>query len=96
MEVYETFHWLRRQTTWGESPLSCLCSSCAWDCVCNHSVLVTSDFKKTVQVPTNWLADTPASALRKRTNSLRETAGPRRARLIKELAKEKTESASKL
>ncbi len=62
-----------------------LCRACARDCVCDHSVLVTSVFKKTVQVPTNWVADTPA--LSKRTNRLRAKAGPRRARLIKENAK---------
>ena len=56
--------------------------------------LVSSVFKRSVQVPTNWVAATPA--LSKRTNKLRETATPRRARLIKEVAKEKTKSVSKL
>ncbi len=47
-----------------------------------------------MEVPTKWVADTPV--LLKRTNSLRGTAGPRRARLVKEFAMGKTKSALKL
>ncbi len=94
MELYETFHWLRRQRTWGEYPLGCTCSTCGRNCLCLYSALVTSLFKKSVQVPTNWVAATPA--LSKKSNRLRGSAGPRRARLIEDIAKEKTKSASKL
>ncbi len=51
-------------------------------------------FDATLQVPTNWVAETPE--LSKKTNRSRGTAGPKRDRLIAAIAKDKRKSVSKL
>jgi hypothetical protein len=56
--------------------------------------LTCAAFDETVQVPTNWVAETPE--LRKKTNRLRGTAGPRRAAMIVAIAKDTAKPVSKL
>ncbi len=55
---------------------------------------MTSVFNPEVQVPVTLVAETPA--LRKKCSKVRGTAGPRRARLLKEIAKQKKKSVSKI
>jgi len=55
---------------------------------------VTYVFDPEVQVPVTLVAETPA--LRKKCSKVRGTAGPRRARLLKEIAKQKKKSVSKI
>ena len=62
--------------------------------LCEHTSLLTSLFRSDVVVPDNLVAATPA--LSKKCSKIRGTAGPRRARLIKEIAKQKKSSTSKI
>jgi hypothetical protein len=56
--------------------------------------LTCAAFDETMQVPTNWVAETPE--LLKKTNRLLGTAGSRRAAVIAAMAKDKEKSVSKL
>ncbi len=58
------------------------------------TALLTSVFDPEVQVQVNLVAETPA--LLKKCSKVRGTAGPCRARLLKEIAKQKKKSASKI
>ena len=62
--------------------------------VCEHTVLVASVFSAAYKVPDNLVAETPA--LRKKTSSIRGTAGLRRKLLIKEISRQKKQSTNKL
>ncbi len=55
---------------------------------------MTSLFRSDVVVPDKLVAET--QALRKKCSKIRGTAGPRKARLIREIAKQKKASTSKL
>jgi hypothetical protein len=92
LEIYESFVWITRKKNWGKYPAACTCNSTY--CLCHHVLLTCAAFDETVQVPTNWVAETPE--LRKKTNRLRGTAGPRRASMIVAIAKDKAKSVSKL
>jgi hypothetical protein len=93
-EVYKSFYWLKRQSTWGKYQLSCTCRDCSTDYICDHVLITCTAFEATVQVPTNWVAVTPE--LREKTNCLRGMAGQRRATLIASIATDKEKSVSKL
>ena len=56
--------------------------------------LLTSLFRSDAVVPDNLVVATPA--LRKKCSKIRGTAGPRRARLIREIAKQKKTLTSKI
>jgi hypothetical protein len=62
--------------------------------ICGHTALLTSVFDPEVQVPGNLVAETPA--LRKKCSKIRGTAGPRKAWLLKQIAKQKKKSVSKI
>ena len=62
--------------------------------ICEHASLVASVFSPAYKVLDNLIAETPA--LRKKTNSIRGTAGVRRKMLIKEIARQKSATKSKL
>ena len=50
LELYESFYYLHRQTTWGEFPVGCVClGSCKWT-LCEHTALVTSLFRSDVMM----------------------------------------------
>ena len=55
---------------------------------------MASVFSPAYKVPDNLIAETPA--LRKKTNSIRGTAGVRRKMLIKDIARQKSATKSKL
>jgi hypothetical protein len=61
---------------------------------CEHVLLICATFDTTVQVPTNWVAET--LELCKKTDCLLGTAGPRRAATISAMAKDKDNSVLKL
>ncbi len=75
LEIYESFVLITRKSTRGKYPAGCTCRDNSTDCLCDHVFLTCAAFDETVQVPTNWVAKTPE--LRKKTNCLRGTAGPR-------------------
>jgi hypothetical protein len=99
LDVYESFNLIQRHADWcptpGEGfPWGCLCLRCQKWTLCEHSALLESLFRPDIEVPDNLVAETPA--LRKKCNKLRGTAGPRRARILKAIAKEKKKSTSKI
>jgi hypothetical protein len=94
LDVYETFHHLTRDASWGKIPLPCSCVTCHAHCVCKHGTLFTSIFDPEVAVPKEYVAAQPR--LRKKTQKLRGTAGPKRARLIAERRRESEKTESKL
>ena len=74
-----------------------MCCMCKWNykwTVCEHTGLVASVFSPAYKVPDLLVAATPA--LRKKTNLIRGTGGVRRKHLMKELAKAKTKSKTRL
>ena len=95
LNLYESFYYIHRQPTWGDFPPSCGCLGCCKCTICKHTALLTSLFRTDTVVPDNLVAETPA--LRKKCSKVRGTAGPRRARLLQEIAKQKKKaSTSKL
>ena len=94
LDLYESFHYIQRQTSWGRFPWGCICLRCCKWTLCEHTALLTSLYRSDVVVPDNLVAATPA--LRKKRSKIRGTAGPRRAHLIKEIAKQKKSSTSKI
>ena len=93
--MYESFHYIQRQTTWGDFPWGCVCVWCSkWTLLCDHTSLLTSLFRPNVVMSDKLVAET--QALRKKCSKIRETAGPRKARLILEIANQKKTSTSKI
>ncbi len=68
-------------------PAMCTCKWCCKWTVCHHTALLAYVFNPDYQVPEILVAETPA--LRKKTNSIRGTAGVRRRELMKKIAKQK-------
>ena len=75
-------------------PAMCTCKWCCKLTVCDHTALLAYVFSPDCQVPEILVAETPA--LRKKTNSIRGTAGFRRRELIKKIAKNKKQSTNRL
>ena len=75
-------------------PAGCSCKWCMKWTVCEHTVLVASVFSAAYKVPDNLVAET--TALRKKTSSIRGTAGLRRKLVIKEISRQKKQSTYKL
>ena len=94
LNVYETFHHLTRDATWGKVPLACSCEGSHADAICEHGALFTAVFDPDIEVPEEYVAAEPA--LRKRCHKLKGTAGPKRMRLMAEIAKGKKKAASKM
>ncbi len=75
-------------------PAMCSCKWCCKWTVCEHTSLLAYVFCPDYQVPEILVAETPA--LRKKTNSIRGTAGVKRRELMKKLAKNKQQSTNRL
>ena len=75
-------------------PSSCACKWCCKWTVCEHTGLVASVFSPEYKVPDKLVVETPA--LRKKTNSIRGTAGLKRKQLIREISRQKSKSTNKL
>jgi hypothetical protein len=78
------------------APIPAMCS-CKWCCkwtVCEHTSLLAYVFCPDYQVPEILVAETPA--LRKKTNSIRGTAGVKRRELMRKIAKNKQQSTNRL
>ena len=71
-----------------QTPASCTCKWCCKWTVCQHTSLVASVFSPAYKVPDKLVAETPA--LRKKTNSIRGTAGLKRKVLVKEIVRQKS------
>jgi hypothetical protein len=82
LNIYKNFHILCRQPSWGDVPLSCDCEVCFGNCVCAHTLLFTSLFTPEVCVPSAWVAATISQ--RKKSRSLKGTAGRKRFRILEE------------
>ena len=104
LHLYESFHLVQRQASWSQPgkdgkpdegfPWGCLCLQCQKWTLCEHTALVESLFRADIELPDNLVAETPS--LLKKCNKLRGTAGPCRARILKEIAKERKKSTSKI
>ena len=132
LDIYESFHMVQRQTSWGNKdprvpfsnnaegapeeaedgedvededenekaeappliPASCSCKWCMKWTVCEHKVMVASVFSAAYKVPDKLVPET--LALRKKTSSIRGTAGLRIKLLIKEIDMQKKQSTNKL
>ena len=92
--MYETFHHLTRDATWGKVPLACSCEGSHADAICEHAALFTAVFDPEIEVPEEYVAAEPA--LRKKCHRLKGTAGPKRMRLMAEIAKGKKKATSKM
>ena len=62
--------------------------------MCEHAALYTALFDPDVQVPKDYIASEPG--LRKKCHKLKGTAGPKRKRIMVEIAKGKKKAESKL
>ncbi len=93
-DLYKSSYYIHQQPTWGDFPASCGCLGCCKWTICQHTALLTSLVWSDIVVPDKLVAETPA--LRKKCSKVRGTAGPRRARLLRENAKQKKASTSKL
>jgi hypothetical protein len=87
LELYKSFHWVRRAPDWGAVPLSCTCPTGYAHALCSETLLVASMFDPSIRVPDDWIGATPA--LRKQCKSMRGTAGRKRARIAQEIAASK-------
>ena len=94
LNVYETFHHLARDATWGKVPLACSCEGSHAEAICEHASLVTAVFDPEIEVPEAYVASEPG--LRKKCHKLKGTAGPKRLRLMAEIAKGKKKAVSKM
>jgi hypothetical protein len=87
LELYKSFHWVRRAPDWGAVPLSCTCPTCYANALCSDTLLVASMFDPSIRVPDDWIGAT--QALRKQCKSMRGTAGRKRACIAQEIAASK-------
>ena len=94
LTVYESFHHLQYVASWGKVPYACSCEGSHADAVCEHAALVTSIFDPEVEVPKAYEASEPG--LRKKCHKLKGTAGPKRMRIMADIAKGKKKTESKL
>ena len=77
--------------------MSCVCNGCCKWTVCEHTSLITSVFKSSTLVPDKVVAATSVLQKKFRLSSMiRGTTGARQARSLKEIAKQKESTISKL
>ena len=62
--------------------------------MCEHAALLTAIFDPEVEVPKDYIA--PEPGLRKKCHKLKGTTGPKRRRLMEDIAKGKKKAESKL
>jgi hypothetical protein len=86
LEVYETFHHLTRDSTWGKVPWPCSFVTSHAHCGCKYAARLTSVFDASIAVPNDCVTAEPS--LHKKIQKLSGAAGPKRARLIAERRKE--------
>lgn len=95
LDCYETHHMLTRATNWGPPvEMSCTCLKDYTDCTCSHGALLASIFDASIRVPDEYIASQPSA--RKKAKLIKGTAGPRRARLLKEIEAERGKTESKI
>jgi len=75
-------------------PAMCTCKWCCKWTVCEHTALLAYVFSPEYQVQEKLVAEAPA--LRKKTNSIRGTAGIEQRELIRKIAKQKQQSTNRL
>ena len=84
LDLYECFHMLTRATSWSPPvEMSCTCLEDYKDCICAHSSLFSSIWDASLRVPDEYVSAEPSA--RKKASMLTGTAGPRRARILKEI-----------
>jgi hypothetical protein len=94
LDLYDAFHHVRRETSWAKFLFGCICKWCCKWTICEHTALLMSVFNPEVQVPAKLVAKT--QALCKKCSKVRGTAGPCKVQLLKQIAKQKEESVSKI
>jgi hypothetical protein len=95
LDLYETHHMLTRATNWGPPvEMSCTCLKDYKDCICPHGSLIASIWDASIRVPDEYIAAEPSA--RKKAKMIKGTAGPRRARLLKEIEADKGKTKSKI
>ncbi len=96
MDLYESFYYVIRETKWGKFPFGCICKCCCKWTICEHTALLTLVFDPEVQVLSLFKLVAGTLALCKKCSKVRGTAGPRKVRLLKQIAKQKKKSVSKI
>ena len=94
LDLYESFHHLTYESTWGKLPWPCTCPTSHAHCACKHAGLLAALSDPTVKVPSDFVAAEPAD--RKKCKRMKGTAGPKRMRILAELSQEKKKSQSKI
>ena len=79
MNIYKNFHFLSRMPTWGDVPVSCSCTVCFPNCVCEDTLLFASLFDPEVRFPEAWVTATVSR--RREQKAIGGTAGSKRRRL---------------
>jgi hypothetical protein len=94
LDLYESFHHLTYESTWGQLPWPCTCPTSHAHCACKHAGLLAALSDPTVKVPSDFVAAEPADC--KKCKRMKGTAGPKRMRILAELSQEKQKSQSKI
>ena len=94
LDVYETFHHLTREDSWGKVPWPCTCPTSHAHCVCKHGPLLAALFDPEIKVLAEYVGAEPAD--RKKCKRMKGTAGPKRMRLLAEQSSDKKNTVSKI
>ena len=84
LRIYQKFHLISRQSTWGRIPISCSCKVCFPNCVCEDTIMFAALFNPKVRVPADQVTATVSK--RQVQKPIGGAAGYKRRRLIAERA----------
>jgi hypothetical protein len=93
LKIYYNFYLIQYKLEWGDYPASCTCPGIYAHGCCWHSLLYASLFNPEVCVPDDYIAATVD--LRKKRKSLKGMAGRKRLSIMKAMACDEKEVASK-
>jgi hypothetical protein len=94
LKIYDNFYLIQYKPEWGDYPASCTCPGNYAHGCCWHSLLYASLFNPEVCVPDAYIAATVD--LRKKCKSLKGVAGRKRFSIMKAMACDEKEVASKV
>ena len=92
LALYESFHHLSYETSWGTLPWPCSCPMSHAHCECKAAGLVAALSDPEIKVPYEFVE--PSN--RKKCKRMKGTAGPKRIRILAEQSQEKQSSQSKI
>jgi hypothetical protein len=84
LRIYQKFHLISQQSTWGRIPISCSCKVCFPNCVCEDTIMFAALFNPKVRVPADQVTATVSK--RQVQKPIGGAAGYKRRRLIAERA----------